>query len=251
MTERFDEGVKEILLTLLSLGATAYEADYIIDVLNKRPEPIEQKIEGLKQADKKIESPEFDYAAQRAVEILSSQKSQDTTNSDYISTAVNLIIPSEIYGGDITASQNKKFLSPYKDDKGLWTIGIGHLMGDGSQRGHDAWVAKYGSSLTPSQATSLFKSDVKKRVQTVQQIVTPKVFDNLSPDRKAVLLDIAFRGDLKKGFDFVEYIKRGDFDSAAVAYLDHSEYKARKQEGGEDGVVKRMNRNANILRGSV
>lgn len=250
MTERFDEGVKEILLTLLSLGATAYEADYIIDVLNKRPEPIEQKIEGLKQADKKIESPEFDYAAQRAVEILNSQRSQDT-NTDYISKAVDLIIPSEIYGGDITAPQNKKFLSPYKDDKGLWTIGIGHLMGDGSQRGRDAWMSKYGTTLTPSQAMSLFRRDVEKRVQLVQKILTPKIFDSLSSDRKAVLIDIAYRGDLKAGFDFVEYIKRGDFDNAALAYLDHSEYKARKQEGGEDGVVKRMNRNANILRGSA
>jgi GH24 family phage-related lysozyme (muramidase) len=251
MTERFDEGVKEILLSLLSLGATAYEAGYIIDVLNKRPEPIEQKIEGLKQADKKLESPEFDYAAQRAIEILNNQKSQELTSEDYITTAVNLIIPSEIYGDDITATQNKRFLSPYKDDKGLWTIGIGHLMGDGSQRGRDNWIAKYGNSLTPSQATSLFRRDLEKRVETVQKIVTPKVFNNLSSDRKAVLIDIAYRGDLKKGFKFVEYIKRGDFNNAAIAYLDHSEYKARKSKGVEDGVVKRMNRNASILRGSV
>ena len=33
MTEQFDEGVKEILMTILSLGATAYETNYILDVL--------------------------------------------------------------------------------------------------------------------------------------------------------------------------------------------------------------------------
>jgi len=37
MTEQFDEGFKEILLGLLSLGATAYETDYILKLLNKRP----------------------------------------------------------------------------------------------------------------------------------------------------------------------------------------------------------------------
>ncbi len=35
MTEQFDEGFKEVLMTLLSLGATAYETDYILDSLKK------------------------------------------------------------------------------------------------------------------------------------------------------------------------------------------------------------------------
>ena len=47
MTEQFDEGYKEILMGLLSLGATAYETDYILKALKERPEPIEQKIDSL------------------------------------------------------------------------------------------------------------------------------------------------------------------------------------------------------------
>ena len=43
MTEQFDEGVKEIVMTMLSLGATAYEADYVLDQLKKSPEPIEKR----------------------------------------------------------------------------------------------------------------------------------------------------------------------------------------------------------------
>ena len=63
MTEQFDEGVKEIVMTMLSLGATAYEADYVLDQLKKSPEPIEQKIAAVKQADNIIKSPKFDQVA--------------------------------------------------------------------------------------------------------------------------------------------------------------------------------------------
>ena len=63
MTEQFDEGVKEIVMTMLSLGATAYETDYILNQLNKTSEPIEQKITAVKQADNIIKSPKFDQVA--------------------------------------------------------------------------------------------------------------------------------------------------------------------------------------------
>ena len=63
MTEQFDEGFKEIVMSLLSLGATAYEADYILKVLDERPEPAEQKIQALKKADDIIKSDKFDKVA--------------------------------------------------------------------------------------------------------------------------------------------------------------------------------------------
>tara|TARA_Y100001972_G_C7632459_1_gene317484 strand:- start:527 stop:1204 length:678 start_codon:yes stop_codon:yes gene_type:complete len=70
MTEQFDEGVKEILMTILSLGATAYETNYILDLLDDRPEPIEQKITAVKQADKFISSPKFDKVADKVIDKL-------------------------------------------------------------------------------------------------------------------------------------------------------------------------------------
>ena len=63
MTEQFDEGVKEVLMTILSLGATAFETQYILDVLKDRPEPIEQKITAVQKADELISSPKFDQVA--------------------------------------------------------------------------------------------------------------------------------------------------------------------------------------------
>ena len=70
MTEQFDEGVKEIVMTMLSLGATAYETDYILNQLNKSSEPIEQKITAVKQADNIIKSPKFDQVAAAVIKKL-------------------------------------------------------------------------------------------------------------------------------------------------------------------------------------
>jgi GH24 family phage-related lysozyme (muramidase) len=250
MTQQFDEGVKEILLTLFSLGASMYEANYILDLLDKRPEPIIQKIESLKQAIDKIDSPKFDAAATDAANKLSQQK-PSVSKEDYINLAAKLIIPSEIYGGDINDPVNKQLLFPHLDDKGLWTIGIGHLMGDGSEAGKNKWINQNGSRLTPSQAMTLFKKDLHKHALKARNILGAAVFDKLTPQRKAVVVDIAYRGDLKPQFRFVQHLKSGKYDLAASEYLDHTEYKSRLKDGGSDGVVKRMNRNANIIRGRV
>jgi len=252
MTQQFDEGVKEILLTLFSLGASMYEANYILDLLEKRPEPIVQKIEGLKQAIDKIDSPKFDAAAMDAAKKLTQQKpSVSVSKEDYLDLAAKLIIPSEIYGGDINAPANRELLSPHLDDKGLWTIGVGHLMGDGSEAGKNKWIKQNGGRLTPAQAMSLFKKDLHKHALKARNILGADAFDKLSPRRKAVVVDIAYRGDLKPQFKFVQHLKRGRYDLAASEYLDHTEYKSRVSEGGSDGVVKRMNRNASIIRGTA
>ena len=73
MTERFDEGIKEIVLILLNLGASVYEADYLLKLLKDRPEPIEQKIEGLRQAEDRIDSTKFDTASNQVKQKLTQQ----------------------------------------------------------------------------------------------------------------------------------------------------------------------------------
>ncbi len=70
MTEQFDEGFKEIVMSLLSLGATAYETNYILKVLDERPEPVEQKIKALKKADDIIKSDKFDTVAAKVMQQL-------------------------------------------------------------------------------------------------------------------------------------------------------------------------------------
>ena len=51
MTQQFDEGVKEILMMLVSVGATMKGTDYMLDQLKKRPEPIEQKVQALDELE--------------------------------------------------------------------------------------------------------------------------------------------------------------------------------------------------------
>ena len=51
VTQQFDEGMKEIALGLLAIGTAPFSADKIKDFLDKRPEPIEQKIDALDRVE--------------------------------------------------------------------------------------------------------------------------------------------------------------------------------------------------------
>lgn len=82
MTEQFDEGYKEILMGLLSLGATAYETDYILKALKERPEPIEQKIDAVEKADELIASPKFDKVASELLQKLKIEKPPTEIDSE-------------------------------------------------------------------------------------------------------------------------------------------------------------------------
>jgi len=268
MTEQFDEGVKEILLSLLSLGATAYETSYLVDLLKDRPEPIEQKIDAVKQADNIIISPSFNKAAEEVIDKLEDQppeakvrrvtktrpvqdvppdESRAKSDSRIKSLAGDLIKPSEIYGTDINHPKNKKFLAPYTDDVGIYTIGIGHKIGDGSVAAKNNWIKKYGSSITPQFAENLFDKQLDYHLNRVKDIFGA-TFNDISDKQAAVIVDISYRGDLLPGMDWVKLLRRGKGTEAAVEYLDHKEYKKRKKIG-RDGVVKRMERNAEILAG--
>lgn len=74
MTQQFDEGVKEVLMTLLSLGATAYETDYVLKQLEKRPEPVEQIVQAVEIADRKIDDNKFDKVAQEVIAALTEEE---------------------------------------------------------------------------------------------------------------------------------------------------------------------------------
>ena len=66
--EQINAGVKEIVMALFAMAATAYEANYVLKQLEKRPEPITQKIEALKIADSKLEdNSEFDNTVKKVL----------------------------------------------------------------------------------------------------------------------------------------------------------------------------------------
>ena len=266
MTEQFDEGVKEILLSLLSLGATAYETSYLVDFLKDRPEPIEQKIDALDRVEDimpsssnfhrvadeylkqyEVRSPNSYTPPEPKQEPKSSVEDlpPDKDDNSILSLAGDLIKPVEIYGTDISHPDNKKFLRPYKDDVGIYTIGIGNKIGDGSESAKNKWVKKYGNSISPKFAEQLFDKKLNFHLKRVKDIFGLS-FNDLNDQQAAVLLDISYRGDLLPGMDWVKLLQQGKNVAAANEYLDHKEYKRRKSKG-RDGVVKRMERNAGIL----
>ncbi len=267
MTQQFDEGMREIALGLLAIGTAPYSADKLKDFLDDRPEPLEQKIKAIDKvedmlpASSKFHTVADDYIKQyttqdtppEPIKVKPNRRIEDTPperparkaspDSLIKNLASDLIKPSEIYGTDISDPRNKKFLKPYTDDVGIYTIGIGHKIGDGSKSAKNKWVQKYGNSISPKFAEKLFDKQLSYHLDRVKGI-----FDTskMNEDQVAVLVDISYRGDLLPKMQWVDLIKKGKFKDAATEYLDHKEYKKRKAKG-RDGVVKRMERNANIL----
>jgi GH24 family phage-related lysozyme (muramidase) len=262
VTQQFDEGMKDIVLGLLAIGTAPFSADKLQDYLDQRPEPIEQKIDAIDRVEEMVPpSSNFHRAADEYIkqyEINSTPPEPkeepkpivddlppDKDVSSVLSLAGDLIKPVEIYGTNISDPRNKKFLRPYRDDVGIYTIGIGNKIGDGSIAAKNKWVKKYGNSITPQFAEQLFDKKLNFHLKRVKEIFGLS-FNDLNDQQAAVLLDISYRGDLLPEMNWVELLQKGENIKAANEYLDHKEYKRRKQKG-RDGVVKRMERNAGIL----
>ena len=58
--EQLNEGIREVVLALLSMAANTYTIDYVWNQLERRPEPIEQKVKALEIVDKKPTTKDFD-----------------------------------------------------------------------------------------------------------------------------------------------------------------------------------------------
>jgi GH24 family phage-related lysozyme (muramidase) len=261
VTQQFDESMKEIVLGLVAIGTAPYSVSKIEDVFAKDPVPIEQKIDALETADDILKSSNFHRAVEEYIQRLqkgdpdSEEKDTkinpvqdippDKSDSQIKAIASTLIKPVEIYGTDISEPRNKRFLRPYKDDTGVYTIGIGHKIGNGSKAAKNKWVKKYGHTITPKFAEKLFDKQLDYHLNRVKEIFGA-TFNYFTDGQAAVLVDISYRGDLLPDMDWVKLLQSGKNIEAANEYLDHEEYKKRKKKG-QDGVVKRMERNAGIL----
>jgi GH24 family phage-related lysozyme (muramidase) len=261
---QIDEGIKDLAMTLLAALTTGAGLKYSVDQFKASKEPTEIKIKAVETAKQLSNNTEFDNAMDEILKqyvptiqpkpepiLVKPLKRYETFSEPSIREFSNFIIPSEIYGSSINSPENKKFLKPYKDDVGLWTIGIGHLIGKGSYADMVKFVNKNGNSISIDAVLNLFDKDVEKHI-TLARRKFDNQWDTFSPELKKALVDISFRGDLlkpnsKDDFTFIKQIKRGDFANAAKSYLVHKEYKRRVSEGGKDGVVKRMNRNSKII----
>ena len=70
----------------------------------------------------------------------------------------------------------------YKDTKGYWTIGIGHMLGKDQRYSNVTW--------THEQIITTFMRDINESIyQTRKQIHT---FDSLSDDRQRIMVNMMF-----------------------------------------------------------
>jgi len=73
---------------------------------------------------------------------------------------------------------------PYKDSKGLWTIGVGHLIGDGK-----TLPPEWNRTLSDNEMKELFEKDFEKHKKLAEKFPN---FKNLNLSGQAALIDLAF-----------------------------------------------------------
>jgi GH24 family phage-related lysozyme (muramidase) len=114
---------------------------------------------------------------------------------------------------------------PYKDSKGLWTIGVGHLIGDGKTLPpeYSAWSNNKGAFdkgnnttpvLTQKQMEDLFEEDYKKHEAIAKK---GPGFNKADPEVQGAFVDLSFNMGawwtiFKKAGKAAE---NGDFETAA------------------------------------
>jgi len=101
----------------------------------------------------------------------------------------------------------------YKDTKKLWTIGVGHLIGDGS----DAALEKSGykgRTLTEKEVDDLFEGDFAKHVKIAEKTPGWNLANNTG---KAAMIDLAFNMGAwwNKFTNTAKSLASGDFSAAA------------------------------------
>lgn len=157
-----------------------------------------------------------------------------------------------------SGGNEEKILSPYKDSKGLMTIGHGHLITKespeifktvfGEEHKSDP---EFGSKvlggkqkLTPEQADTLLKRDVAVRIPKVEKLV-PNLA-NYSPKLQGEIVSEYYRGMLGKSPKAVKMLNAGDLTGAASEFLNAKEYKESIRD--KTGIAKRMENLSNAMK---
>lgn len=125
---------------------------------------------------------------------------------------------------------------PYKDSKGLWTVGIGHLIGDGK-----TLPPEWNKTFSDDEVKALFKQDYDHHARAAANIPG---YDKVNEKGKGALVDLTFNMGpswYKKWPNFTKALGAGDTEGA-VGQLQGSLW--AKQVGN------RANDDIGLLRGS-
>lgn len=127
----------------------------------------------------------------------------------------------EILRAELTRDEGK-VARLYRDSRGYWTVGIGHLMDKRIIGAHDElqariWARGY---ATEDEIKELFDRDVTRKLNVMDQRMP--WYKTLSPVRRRVLINMVFNLGIDGLLGFrntLAKIKRGDYKGAAENML--------------------------------
>jgi GH24 family phage-related lysozyme (muramidase) len=126
---------------------------------------------------------------------------------------------------------------PYLDTGKKWTVGIGTLIGKGTDADLKA-SPFYKKKIDENTAKQIALGDINKKIDLTRRLLSPEVFDSFSQKLQAQIVSGAYRGDITGSPKALGLLKEGKFQEAAKEYLDNKEYKEAKAKGS--GVARRM-----------
>lgn len=113
---------------------------------------------------------------------------------------------------------------PYKDPIGLWTVGVGHLIGDGKTL-PDSW----NRTFTPEEIDEVLRRDLARFEAGVERLCPA----GLTQSRFDALVSFSFNvglGTLQRSSIRMKH-NREDFDGAADAFLLYTKAGGRVLKG--------------------
>lgn len=240
---------KALIATALMLGIV--DVGYIVPKLNEIKQKVEQilqqktpeQVEQIENsAVQQQNAPKVQNIASKINAAWKNYKPKPPTAKEKQSytDAANKQLSQEFYNKakQMLKQDEGKKSRLYKDTKGKWTIGYGHLIKTKSE------LKKYkGKTLSDKEINDLLDVDINSKVQIAQRLFAK--FKEYSDDFKITILNGIFRGDLSGSPKTIELINKGLYKQAAKEYLDNDDYIAASKPGAHDkGVAIRMYRNA-------
>ena len=138
---------------------------------------------------------------------------------------------------EVTKSEGIRY-SAYKDTKGLWSTGIGHLIRDDEQH----LITK---KLTNADVDVIFTTDLNVAIDDARKFITES---DINEQAFEVICELSFWLGLPKLLMFKnlrEALRQKDYDTAANELLD-----SKLGRSETKGIVKRINELSQRMRSS-
>ena len=134
---------------------------------------------------------------------------------------------------------------PYLDTNKNWTVGIGTLIGKGTDADLKA-SPFFGKEINEEAAKALATKAIAEKITLAKRLVGPDTFSDFSPELQAQLVSGAYRGDITGSPKALKLLSQNDFAGAAREVLDNEEY--RKAKEAKSGVATRMEEMASVIK---